>query len=368
MIKGLSSICFGGSLRQGDDYILYCHPQKQKTPRSDRLRAWYHDMLRKAKAEGLVAHVATLWDTYFPGGKDHRMERCSATHIPYLDGDYWPGEAENLLVTIGEGTRVAAAKGGAAQQARKGPAKGKRYGGGASTDEQLMSKLGEILGGNMKEDFMVVHLREPCSFCRCHVSGQGLHRYVPPHTGAALLKPPPERKFEGIKLESGGPSMPTGPLQHFQICDGCYGAEMARISSGQKGRLPAGLSLTDLTAEQLPPLQLEKDPDGNIDNEFFETRQAFLSLCQGNHYQFDSLRRAKHSSMMVLYHLHNPSAPAFAATCNNCSLEIEAGTGFRCTVCSDFDMCNTCKAKGFQHEHPMVVSGQQRVTIVNQVL
>jgi E1A/CREB-binding protein len=39
----------------------------------------------------------------------------------------------------------------------------------------------------------------------------------------------------------------------------------------------------------------------------FHPLQAFLSLCQGNHYQFDSLRRAKHSSMMVLYHLHNPT-------------------------------------------------------------
>ena len=28
--------------------------------------------------------------------------------------------------------------------------------------------------------------------------------------------------------------------------------------------------------------------------------------------------RAKHSTMMVLYHMHNPSAPAFVHTCNNC--------------------------------------------------
>jgi hypothetical protein len=108
--------------------------------------------------------------------------------------------------------------------------------------------------------------------------------------------------------------------------------------------------------QPVQPVQLAKDMDPDMGSEFFETRQAFLSLCQGNHYQFDSLRRAKHSSMMVLYHLHNPEAPAFSSTCNFCHVEIEPGTGLRCTVCQDFDMCKNCKAAGMRHEHPMVVS------------
>lgn len=79
--------------------------------------------------------------------------------------------------------------------------------------------------------------------------------------------------------------------------------------------------------------------------------QSFLSLCQGNHYQFDTLRRAKHSSMMVLYHLHNPDAPAFSSTCNVCTTDIEPGQGYRCSVCTDFDICANCYQLN-NHGHP----------------
>eukprot|EP00878_Enallax_costatus_P007519 GHUV01007875.1.p1 GENE.GHUV01007875.1~~GHUV01007875.1.p1 ORF type:complete len:926 (+),score=290.96 GHUV01007875.1:200-2779(+) len=343
----------------GDDYILYCHPSKQKTPRSDRLRAWYHDMLKKARQEdGSVVHVSTLWDTFFEGGRDHRLEKCSVTQIPYLEGDYWPGEAENLLTQISEAQRNAAAGGNTALGRKAGGNKGKRYGSGpATTDEALLTRLAEILGGNMKEDFMVVHLQEPCSFCRKHVQGAPLFKYIPNGvTGNLINKPIQERRFEGIRLESPGPNVPNGPLQHLQICEECYGVEYGRITSGLKSRLPGNLNLGDLARVDIPPQQVQKDLDPDMGSEFFETRQAFLSLCQGNHYQFDSMRRAKHSSMMVLYHLHNPEAPAFSSTCNFCHVEIEPGTGMRCTVCSDFDMCKNCHAQGMRHEHPMVVS------------
>jgi E1A/CREB-binding protein len=45
------------------------------------------------------------------------------------------------------------------------------------------------------------------------------------------------------------------------------------------------------------------DVDPMINNDIFETRQQFLHFCRSNQYQFDELRRAKHSSMMVRFFL-----------------------------------------------------------------
>jgi E1A/CREB-binding protein len=81
------------------------------------------------------------------------------------------GEAENQLSLIAEGKSGKKEKGKGAAAAGSGGSKGKRYGvGTGSIDELLMSKLGEILGGNMREDFIVVHMSEVCTFCRTHVT------------------------------------------------------------------------------------------------------------------------------------------------------------------------------------------------------
>ncbi len=50
-------------------------------------------------------------------------------------------------------------------------AQGKRAPVAGTADEALMARLGEVIQG-MKDDFMVVHFREPCSFCRKYLSDE----------------------------------------------------------------------------------------------------------------------------------------------------------------------------------------------------
>ena len=48
---------------------------------------------------------------------------------------------------------------------------GKRAAVAGSTDEALLARLGDVVQG-MKDDFMVVHFRESCSYCRNYLSDE----------------------------------------------------------------------------------------------------------------------------------------------------------------------------------------------------
>lgn len=59
------------------------------------------------------------------------------------------------------------------------------------------------------------------------------------------------------------------------------------------------------------------DEDEVIEGSLFDGRDNFMDFCVKNQYQFDNLGRAKHSSMMILYYLHYPSAYILKRTSQN---------------------------------------------------
>lgn len=323
--RGFTSVyIWGCPPLPGEDYILYCHPTRQKTPKSDKLREWYIKMLGFAQSEGLVVSLGNLFDEL----KLDREEPRSAMDVLYFDGDYWPGAAEEFIVTAQEeeAKRRAAAKAGAGGAAKRDRSKSKRLdrpdGSLEALDASLMCKLGENIR-TMKHDFIMVHLWHECNRCR--------------------------RTIENARRWCSAPEE-----AHYELCEECYEAEAALAveERGWKGALQP---------QPVPALPDTRDPDGELECEFFDTRQAFLSMCQGNKFQFDTLRRAKHSSMMVLFHLHNPTEPAFVATCNLCTRELDPGTGWRCETCPDFDVCDDCRRyRG--HAHPLKPQGNRRDT------
>ncbi|KAF5193838.1 Histone acetyltransferase hac1 [Thalictrum thalictroides] len=307
---------------KGEDYILYCHPEIQKTPKSDKLREWYLSMLRKAGKENIVVDLTNLYDHFFVSTGESKA-KVTAARLPYFDGDYWPGAAEDMINQLRQ-----------EEDGKKQHKKGKikkiitkralRAAGhtdlseNASKDILLMQKLGETISP-MKEDFIMVHLQHACTHC-CH-------------------------------LMTSGTRWACRQCKNFQLCDKCYDAEQ---KLEERDRHP----ISSRDKHLLNPVEVNdvpedtKDKDEILESEFFDTRQAFLSLCQGNHFQYDTLRRAKHSSMMVLYHLHNPTAPAFVTTCNICHNDIENGQGWRCEICPDYDLCNSCYQKDGGVDHP----------------
>jgi len=86
------------------------------------------------------------------------------------------------------------------------------------------------------------------------------------------------------------------------------------------------------------------DPDAGkvISCPLLDSRHTFLEMCQFWHYQFDTLRRAKHSSIMLLYHLHNPESDSLSIPCSNCAREIRR-VRWHCATCIDYNICRECE-------------------------
>ena len=278
---------------KGDDYIFYAKPEDQKTPKDVRLRQWYLDMLEECQRRDIVGKVTNMYDQYF------NDESLDAAAVPYFEGDYFPGEAENIIQELNDENKK---KGGK----KKAAAKGKVNGDSSSSDnykdggaDPVMKKFCEAISG-MKESFIV-------AFLNCK-DAKPENLVVPQQ----IMEYRENKMLENVKSEE---------------------------STGKDRSDSASEKQVDRFGR---PIRVLDDDTEEIDSEFFNTRQCFLDLCRGNHYQFDELRRAKHTSMMVLWHIQNREAPKFVQQCFACAREISSGVRHHCSVCPDFDLCHDC--------------------------
>lgn len=62
----------------------------------------------------------------------------------------------------------------------------------------------------------------------------------------------------------------------------------------------------------------ENSCEASMPSSLADTRSALLELSQFRHFEFDTLRRAKYSTNMLLYHIHYSEAPGTTPTCTTC--------------------------------------------------
>ncbi|XP_027337207.1 histone acetyltransferase HAC12-like [Abrus precatorius] len=286
---------------KGDDYILYCHPVTQKTPKKDKLRNWYHSMLRKAAEENIVVGLTNMYDHFFvpTGNCDSKV---SAACLPYFDGDYWSGAAMDIA------RKIEHESGGEYEKTlKKLVTKRTKAMGHVNPSKEtaknilVMKELGQIILP-VKEDFIMIHLQSVCIHCHeVIVSGK--------------------RWF-------------CTECKKFQECERCHTSNSHTSIGGKKHTLCQVL-MNDIIFDT-------KENDIILDNGLFEDRQKFLSFCQKKLFQFDTLRQAKYSSMMILHHLKNPTVPV-GTKCSICFKHNNVlQWNWKCEICPEFTVCFAC--------------------------
>ncbi|VDL98160.1 unnamed protein product [Schistocephalus solidus] len=282
---------------EGDDYIFHMHPVEQRIPKAKRLQDWYRRMLQKAMIEGIVVDFKDI----LKDAIDHHL--VSPTEIPYFEGDFWPNTLEEILQELDKEERRRREEAVAI----------------AETEDDDPDCSGGLEGG----------LGDPDK-----------------RSGKKKAKKRKGNKKSGSSLSSKRKKV-DGPV------DGI--TELSRKVYDTMEKLKEIFFVIRLhrnnAAASLPPIV---DPDPLIQSELMESRDSFLQMAREKHLEFSSLRRAKYSTMVMLYELHNEGRQNFMYSCNVCKAQIE--TRWHCNECEEYDLCSRCY-KRENHPHPMVQYG-----------
>ena len=105
-------------------------------------------MLRKAAKENIVVDLTNLYDHFFVSTGECRA-KVTAARLPYFDGDYWPGAAEDLIYQLRQ-------EEDGRKQNKKGTTKK------TITKRALKASGQSDLSGNASKDLLLMHKVIPC--------------------------------------------------------------------------------------------------------------------------------------------------------------------------------------------------------------
>lgn len=103
----------------------------------------YLSMLRKAAKENIVADLTNLYDHFFVSTGECKA-KVTAARLPYFDGDYWPGAAEDLIYQLNQ-------EEDGRKQNKKGTTKK------TITKRALKASGQSDLSGNASKDLLLMH-------------------------------------------------------------------------------------------------------------------------------------------------------------------------------------------------------------------
>mmetsp|Transcript_18459 Transcript_18459/g.22678 ORF Transcript_18459/g.22678 Transcript_18459/m.22678 type:complete len:349 (+) Transcript_18459:791-1837(+) len=325
--------------QRGDAYIIYCHPKWQRTPSAERLRKWYGEMIEQCKAAGVIIHQTNIYEKHLSSFRPlvntratHKSSstRMSATsslaptsskfsslttdnkssmkinypveNLPYFYGDYIPNEIESLLARLSRKT--------------------------FQSDRSIVSWWETIWGVTAKatlatlpvnnndtseymkgEAQMSVMNKTGPSFWKFEstVDLNSIDFHDPPGSSLCTAMTPNQRN-EWLMRKLATSIKPMSENFFVLQLSGVKNKSKEKGTKKKKRRIVndyknhgfgADVSLLKNTILKSDT----SDPDPVLPPGIFDTRLAFLDYSQQRHLQFDQLRRAKYSSIVLLQHL-----------------------------------------------------------------
>ena len=274
---------------EGDDYIFHCHPVEQRVPKPKRLQDWYKKMLDRA----IVERVVIDYKDVMKDCQDNQVQ--SALQIPYFEGDFWSNIIEESIKELDQ--------------------------------EEEDRRKQEVEAARAMEDGGFddpIEAEDPTDISDKRKSANT-------HKKKNLKKTTASQRKVAKKQMSNCTDL------------------ISKIFSTMEKHKEAFFVIR--LRNPMAPCPAVNDTDALIQCDLMDTRDAFLNFSRDKHYEFSSLRRAKFSTLALLYELHTSTSDKFTYNCNTCRQQCEIR--YHCTVCDDFDLCEKCYNIEPKHEHRM---------------